>query len=184
MPLLILLRHRPREPHPHTRYVPITRHPPVEVAGMASPQNKMTPAPFVLPLAQTPIPSRAAAWTQPASARVLIEVSQKRGKRGSSGDIQASTRGGTKSAEGGSLGSPTHHRVSITSWMEHPNTHMYHDVVLFCDAPPHIGTRVAEKASGVVCKEGHGGREGDVAGGGWEKSEDAQTSTRIVWASA
>ncbi|KAJ7839585.1 hypothetical protein B0H14DRAFT_3458644 [Mycena olivaceomarginata] len=58
---------------PHTRYVPIARHPPVEVAGMASPQNKMTPAPFALPLAQTPIPSRAAAWTQPASAGVLIE---------------------------------------------------------------------------------------------------------------
>ncbi|KAJ7866797.1 hypothetical protein B0H14DRAFT_3442188 [Mycena olivaceomarginata] len=50
---------------------------------------------------------------------------------------------------------------------------MYRDVVLFCDAPPHIGTRVTEKAGGVVCKEGHGGREGDVAGGGWEKSEDA-----------
>ncbi|KAJ7887092.1 hypothetical protein B0H14DRAFT_2563043 [Mycena olivaceomarginata] len=137
-------------------------------------ENKMTPTPFALPLAQTPIPSRTAAWTQPASARVLVEVS---------------TRGGTKLAEEGSLGSPTHHRVSITSWMEHPNTHMYHDVVLFCGAPPHIGTRVAEKAvaekaGGVVCKEGHGGREGDVAGGGWEETKDAQTSTRIVWASA
>ncbi|KAJ7844521.1 hypothetical protein B0H14DRAFT_3686708 [Mycena olivaceomarginata] len=174
MPLLILLRHCPHEPHPHTRYAPIARHPPVEVAGMASPQNKMTPTPFALPLAQTPIPSRVAAWTQPASARVLIEVSM---------------RGGTKSAKGGSLGSPTHHRVSITSWMEHPNTHMYRDVILFCGAPPHIGTRVAEKAvaekaGGVACKEGHGGREGDVAGGGWEESEDAQTSTHIVWASA
>ncbi|KAJ7804975.1 hypothetical protein B0H14DRAFT_3773243 [Mycena olivaceomarginata] len=125
-------------------------HPP-RVAGMASPQNKMAPAPFALPLAQTPIPSRAAAWT--ASARIHERW--------------------TKSAEGGSLSSPTHRRVSITSWMEHPNTHMYRDVVLFCDAPPHIGTRVTEKAGGVVCKEGHGGREGDVAGGGWEKSEDA-----------
>jgi hypothetical protein len=57
--------------------------------------------------------------------------------------------------------------------MEHPNTHMYRGVILFCGAPPHIGTQVAEKADGMVCKEGHGAQEGGVAGGGWEESEDA-----------
>jgi hypothetical protein len=56
--------------------------------------------------------------------------------------------------------------------MEHTNTHMYHSVVLFCGAPPYIGMCVAEKAGGVVCKEGHG-QEG-VAGGGGEESEDAK----------
>jgi hypothetical protein len=38
----------------------------------------------------------------------------------------------------------------------------YHGVVLFCGAPPHIGTCGAEKAGGVVGKKGHGGQEGCV----------------------
>ncbi|KAJ7308772.1 hypothetical protein DFH08DRAFT_823803 [Mycena albidolilacea] len=56
-----------------------------------------------------------------------------------------------------------------------PDTHLlsrtqtrteYRGVVLFCGTPPHIGMLVAEKTSGVVCKEGHGRQ----AGGGAEKT--------------
>ncbi|KAJ7325576.1 hypothetical protein DFH08DRAFT_817246 [Mycena albidolilacea] len=56
----------------------------------------------------------------------------------------------------------------------------YCDVILFCSASPHIGPRGAGKAGGVVHKEGRGGWEGGVTGGGWGREQGCQITKQAL----
>ncbi|KAJ7318416.1 hypothetical protein DFH08DRAFT_892510 [Mycena albidolilacea] len=139
IPLLILLRYRPREPHPHTSSpcsCSVRPHRPTPTRrggrhGFPTEQND----------------SRALRATLRADA-----YSKLRGCVDTASLCPCARRGMPEKREK-RPGVAVTYRYPQEVAQSRPKGEalvvMYRDVVLFCGAPPHIGTRVAEKAGGL-----------------------------------